>query len=140
MHGDGSSPSWPTTSATPPTSPAGSNADELDELIAAWTATSTTDELLELLADNGVPAGRIYTAADVVDDPHFLARDMVLHRTSTTGHSIPMTGVVPRFVRTPGSVRHAGPALGAHTDEVVGDLIGLDADERASLRARRVIQ
>ena len=118
----------------------GRHADELDARIAEWTSASPTDQLLEVLTDHGVPAGRIYTAADAVHDPHFLAREMVLHRTATTGRSIPMTGVVPKFGRTPGTVRHAGPTLGAHTDDVIGELAGLEADELAALRERRVIE
>lgn len=94
----------------------GANADELDATVAEWTATKTSDELLTLLAEHGVPAGRVYTAPDMLADEHFAARDMVLRRTSRAGFEVPMTGVVPRFSRTPGSVRDVGPALGEHTD------------------------
>jgi formyl-CoA transferase/succinyl-CoA--D-citramalate CoA-transferase len=118
----------------------GRNADELDERIARWTVARTTDELLEVLTDHGVPAGRIYTAADAVQDPHFLAREMVLRMTSSTGLSIPMTGVVPKFGRTPGIVRHAGPTLGAHTDDVIGALTDIGPEGLAALRDRRVIE
>lgn len=100
----------------------GANAGELDALVADWTRTANADELLTLLADSGVPAGRVYTAPDMVADEHYAARDMVLHRTARAGFDVPMTGVVPRFSRTPGSVRDVGPELGEHDAPVRADL------------------
>ena len=91
---------------------------ELDGLVADWTRTLDADDLLARLADHGVPAGRVYTAADMLADDHYAARDMVLRRTARAGFDLPMTGVVPRFSRTPGSVRDVGPALGEHDDEI----------------------
>jgi crotonobetainyl-CoA:carnitine CoA-transferase CaiB-like acyl-CoA transferase len=99
----------------------GRNAGELDSIIAAWTATLTAADLLALLAESGVPSGRVYTAVDALSDPHYLARDMVQRLTSVGGTSMPVTGVVPRFSRTPGSIRTPGPALGAH-DHLVAPL------------------
>mgnify|MGYP001102287105 CR=1 FL=1 len=92
----------------------GRNAEELDALIAGWTATLTADDLLALLAEAGVPSGRVYTALDALTDPHYLARGMVQRLTSTSGVDLPTTGVVPAFSRTPGSIRTPGPALGSH--------------------------
>ena len=80
-----------------------------------------TDDLLELLAASGVPSGRVYTARDALADPHYAARGMVPRLTSVGGTTMPVTGVVPRFSRTPGSIRTPGPALGAHDHLVVGD-------------------
>lgn len=102
----------------------GANAAELDELLAAWTRTQESGGLLDLLARHGVPAGRVYTAPDMVRDPHYLARDMVLRATARAGFDLPMTGVVPRFGRTPGAVADVGAALGEHTAEVVAELGG----------------
>jgi formyl-CoA transferase len=82
-----------------------------------------------------VPAGRIFAAPDMLRDPHYLARDMVRRVTSAQGWDVPMTGVVPRFSATPGSIRRAGPRLGEHTDEVLHELLGLDASELDDLRA-----
>ena len=98
----------------------GRNADELDRIIGAWTATRSADDLLGLLADRGVPSGRVYTALDALADPHYLARGMVQHLTSVGGTTIPVTGVVPRFSRTPGVIRSPGPALGSHDHLVAG--------------------
>ena len=113
----------------------GENMAELDKLVAAWTATTPCDSLLETLDAHGVPAGRIFTAPDMLTDPQYLARDMVRRLTSNQGWDVPMTGVVPRFTETPGSIRHPGPALGEHTDDVLSELLGLDGDEIASLRS-----
>jgi formyl-CoA transferase len=100
----------------------GTNMVELDRLVADWTRTFTSEDLLRRLADAGVPGGRVYTAPDIVADPHYLARDMVLRATSRAGFDLPMTGIVPKFTRTPGSVRDVGPALGEHTAEVTAEL------------------
>ncbi len=98
----------------------GTHAAALDELISAWTRQLDADALLPLLANHAVPAGRVYTAPDMVSDPHYLARSMVLRATARAGFDLPMTGIVPRFSRTPGRVRDVGPDLGEHTDDVIG--------------------
>jgi formyl-CoA transferase/succinyl-CoA--D-citramalate CoA-transferase len=116
----------------------GEHMEEIDRVVGAWTATRTCDEVLAILDEHGVPAGRIFIAPDMLRDPQYLARDMVRRVTSAQGWDVPMTGVVPRFTKTPGSIRHAGPRLGEHTDEVLGELLGLDASELALLRAAGV--
>jgi len=113
----------------------GENMAELDRLVATWTATAPCEQLLKTLDAHGVPAGRIFTAPDMLTDPQYLARDMVRRLTSNQGWDVPMTGVVPRFTETPGTIRHTGPALGEHTDDVLSELLGLDGDEIASLRS-----
>ena len=112
----------------------GTNMAELDELIGAWTGSLSADDLLATLNDHGVPAGRIYTARDMVTDPHYLARDMVLRATSAQGWDLPMTGVVPKFGGTPGAVRHVGPRLGEHTLAVLREA-GFADDEISTLVA-----
>ena len=116
----------------------GANMAELDELVGAWTATLPCEEVLAVLDEHGVPAGRIFTAPDMLRDPQYLAREMVQRVTSAQGWEVPMTGVVPRFSATPGSIRHAGPRLGEHTDEVLAELLGLDTAELAELHASGV--
>jgi crotonobetainyl-CoA:carnitine CoA-transferase CaiB-like acyl-CoA transferase len=100
----------------------GAHAEELDRLVGAWTSGLEAEAALALLAGAGVPAGRVYTAADMVTDAHYAARDMVLRRTARAGFDLPMTGIVPRFSRTPGAVRDVGPALGEHSAEVAAEL------------------
>lgn len=99
----------------------GANMAALDETIGAWTATLPADELLATLAAHGVPAGKIFTAADMLTDAQFAARDMILRKDG------PMIGVVPKFSRTPGGVAATGPSLGQHTREVLAELADVDA-------------
>ena len=117
----------------------GANMAELDELVAAWTRTLPCDEVLRILDGHGVPAGRIFTAPDMLTDPQYLARDMVRRVTSAQGWEVPMTGVVPRFTETPGDVRHAGARLGEHTGAVLGGVLGLSKEELVELRDAGVI-
>lgn len=100
----------------------GEHAMDLDGRIARWTGTLAAEDLLAALADAGVPAGRVYAAPDMVSDPHYLAREMVLRVTARAGFDLPITGIVPKFSRTPGSVRDVAPALGEHTAEVTAEV------------------
>lgn len=114
--------------------------DELDGVIAAWTTTLAMPDALSLLEAHGVPAGQIYTAREMLTDPHYLAREMVLRMTSYQGWDVPMTGVVPRFGDTPGSVRRAGPELGADTIDVLSGVAGLSEHEIQDLSAAGLLQ
>jgi formyl-CoA transferase/succinyl-CoA--D-citramalate CoA-transferase len=105
----------------------GRHMTELDAEIEAWTSSLPASELLDRLAAHGVPAGKIYTAADMASDPHYAARDMVLR--PDTGHGWPMNGIVPKFSRTPGEVKTTGPRLGEHTRSVLADLAGVTAKD-----------
>lgn len=104
----------------------GANMAELDDRIGAWTVTLPAAEVLAVLEQHGVPAGQIYTAPDMLSDPHYQARQMVARVVSQQGWDVPVTGVVPRFTRTPGTIRAAGPALGEHTRDVLSRVAGLD--------------
>lgn len=94
----------------------GEREHQLDGIIADWTKTIDSDDLLDLLREHSVPAGRVYTAADMLTDEHYLAREMVQRFTSRAGIDTAMLGVVPKFSRTPGSIRDVGPDLGEHTE------------------------
>jgi crotonobetainyl-CoA:carnitine CoA-transferase CaiB-like acyl-CoA transferase len=94
----------------------GANERELDAIIADWTRTRTADDLLDLMKLHSVPAGRVYTAAEMIDDPHYRAREMVQQIMSRQGVDLPTLGVVPKFSRTPGSIGDVGPLLGEHTE------------------------
>jgi crotonobetainyl-CoA:carnitine CoA-transferase CaiB-like acyl-CoA transferase len=95
---------------------------ELDETIAAWTATLGSDELLALLTEAGVPSGRIYTARDIVGDPHYAAREMIIDvpEPGLGGETVPMPGVVPKLDVTPGRPVRGAPLLGEHNAEILG--------------------
>jgi formyl-CoA transferase len=117
----------------------GAHMTELDDLIAAWTSTVGADELLDRLHAGGVPAGRIYRASDMFSDPHFAAREAIVRLAHPEFGELPMHGVFPRLTATPGRVRHAGPALGEHNDEVYRGLLGLGDSEMARLVTAGVI-
>jgi formyl-CoA transferase/succinyl-CoA--D-citramalate CoA-transferase len=117
----------------------GAHMHELDEIVGAWTSTHETAALLDVLADAGVPAGRIYTAADMLDDPHYAAREMVVRHRNRAGVDIPMPGIVPKFSRTPGRVDRPGPQLGEHTRAIVSELTTRTPDEIARLFADGVL-
>jgi formyl-CoA transferase len=112
---------------------------ELDDLIARWTATRTAADLLTLLHDAGVPAGRIFRAADMFGDPHFAARQAIVTVPHPELGVLPMQNVVPKLSASPGAVRSAGPALGEHNDQVWGELVGISAAEMTRLKAASII-
>lgn len=117
----------------------GEHQAELDALIAGWTSTRTTGEVLAAMDTAGVPAGRIYTAADIARDPHYAAREMVIDvpEPGLEGETVRMQGVVPRLSETPGHIARGGPRLGEHNDEVWRPLVG--EQRLRELRARGVI-
>ncbi|MER7002810.1 CoA transferase [Dactylosporangium sp. NPDC000555] len=119
----------------------GENQDELDELIARWARGHEPAELVKTLDEAGVACALIATAADVVADPQFLAREMVLpHHDEGFDVDVLGPGVVPKLSATAGVVRWAGPpAPGSHNDEVFGVLLGLTPERVARLVAQRVI-
>jgi succinyl-CoA--D-citramalate CoA-transferase len=117
----------------------GQHQSELDDLIAAWSVGYTADELQALMDAYGVPAGRIYTAKEMLADPHFAARQSIIGVTDPRFGEIKMQNVFPRLSETPGGVDWIGPELGEHNDAVYGGLLGMHADEIAALRERKII-
>ncbi|WP_434775781.1 CaiB/BaiF CoA transferase family protein [Pseudomonas oryzihabitans] len=100
----------------------------IDDAIAAWTGSLGIDEVLAVLEGAEVPAGRIYSAADIVADPHYQARDMLLDTTLPDGATLKMPGIVPKLSATPGQVNWQGPTLGQHTDTLLTELGLSEAD------------
>jgi formyl-CoA transferase len=111
----------------------------LDAEIQAWASARSAEDLLTLLSANGVPAGKIYTAADMISDSHYAARDMVLRPDGPKGPTGPMAGIVPKFSRTPGTVRHPGRPLGADTWDVLSELAGVTPAEWQRLTAAGLV-
>lgn len=95
---------------------------ELDALIADWSRGIAKDELLALLALHGVPAGTVYTAADMVADPQYLARESIVTVPDPVIGAVTMQNVVPRLQDTPGRIRWSGPTLDEHRDELLREL------------------
>ncbi len=110
----------------------------IDAAIAGWTSAHTIDEALAVLERAEVPAGRIYSVKDIVADPHYQARDMLLDTELPDGVHVKMPGIVPKLSETPGEVRWQGPTLGEHTDSVLSAL-GLATADIAALRQRGVV-
>ena len=111
---------------------------ELDHAIEAWTSQRSVTEVLSLLGEAKVPAGRVYTAKDIVDDPHFRAREMILSQTTRDGHTMDVPGIVPKLLGTPGTVRTSAPKLGDDTDGVLNEL-GFSQQDIAALRGKKVV-
>jgi formyl-CoA transferase len=117
----------------------GTHQRELDALIARWTVTLPTRELLEVLEKHGVPSGLIYRTSDMLDDPHFAAREAIVSTTHPHFGALRMQNVAPRLSASPGSIRTPAPEIGQHNDEIYRGLLGLDAAAIADFRAKAVI-
>ncbi|MDO7513642.1 CaiB/BaiF CoA-transferase family protein [Acinetobacter baumannii] len=113
--------------------------DLLDAAIESWSRQHSIDEVLQQLEQAEVPSGRIYSVADMVNDPHFNARDMLLSTELPDGQVVKMPGIVPKLSETPGQVKWRGPELGEHTESVLKQY-GYQAEEIESLRVSGVVQ
>jgi len=111
---------------------------ELDAAIGQWAGARSVDEVLQVLDGAAVPAGKIYTVADIAADPHFAARDMLQHVTMADGSSLAVPGFVPKLSLTPGRHRYNAPALGQDSDAVLRE-VGLSAAQIDALRARGIV-
>ena len=113
------------------------HAELIDSAIGEWTARLSRDEVLEALKTARVPSGYPYTAADIVADPHYLARQMI-EQTLTFAGPLKVPGVLPKLSRTPGRIGQGGPHLGEHTEDILAGL-GLSEAQRQGLRERGII-
>ena len=111
---------------------------ELDDAITAWTSSVSSEEALHVLDGADVPAGPIYNAADMLADPHYNAREM-FHQVEIDGKPLKIPAMTPKLDSTPGRTRWSGPQVGAHNQEILGTLLGLDATALANLKERGVI-
>lgn len=110
---------------------------ELDQAIGLWAKTKTTDEALQLLDSAAVPAGKIYTVADIANDPHYKARGNIQTIQMRDGSNLNVPGVIPNLSRTPGSIKTLAPNIGEHTDEILRS-IGFTDAQLASLKKRGI--
>jgi formyl-CoA transferase len=111
---------------------------EIDAAIGGWTARRDIDEVLAAMNEAGVPAGRVYSVADIARDPHYRARGAIAQLESAGGVRVEMPAVFPLLSDNPGAIAHRAPTLGEHTDAVL-ERAGLDDEQRARLRAQGVI-
>ena len=113
--------------------------EEIDAAIGAWSAQRTVQQVLDALGNARVPAGKVYTAKDIAEDPHYRARDMLLSQTTRDGFTVQVPGIVPKLSATPGTIRSSAPHLGDDTDAVLAEA-GLSDEQIALLRSKGVIQ
>lgn len=112
---------------------------EIDGVIAAWARSHSSTEVLRILDEISVPGGPIYSVADMMADPHFNARGL-FETVDIDGADLKIPAIVPHLSETPGATHWPGPSLGAHTDQVLETMLGLDAAQRAALRTSGVIR
>jgi formyl-CoA transferase len=117
----------------------GTHQAELDALVEAWTSTLTTRQVLDAMDQFGVPAGLIYRAPDMLEDPHFKAREAIVSVPHPDFGELRMQNVAPKLSETPGAVRSPSPALGQHNDEIYLRLLGLSPERYAELKAAKVV-
>jgi formyl-CoA transferase len=101
---------------------------QIDDAIGAWALLHNVDEVLKVLEQAKVPAGKIYTAADIAQDPHFRARDMIISQIDTHGDELLVPGIVPKLSRTPGGLKRVAPEIGQDNEEVLRS-IGLTQEQ-----------
>jgi formyl-CoA transferase len=111
---------------------------EIDEAIGQWTAQLSVSEVLKALDAAAVPAGRIYTVADIAADPHYLARGMLAKVHMDDGSDLLVPGIVPKLSRTPGNHRRNAPTLGQDTDAVLLEL-GLTPAQIQALKDKGIV-
>lgn len=113
--------------------------EDVDAIVGAWLEARTLAESQRILDEVGCPMSPVNSIADIFADPHYRDREDIVEVDHPRFGTISMPGVVPIFSRTPGRVVHGGPDLGTHNDVVLGGLLGLTADEIASLRQEGVL-
>jgi formyl-CoA transferase len=118
----------------------GDHQAEIEGIVAAWARERDASEIDRVLNDAGVICGPIYTIADIFEDVHFRARDMLVEHEDPEIGSFLGPGIVPKFSETPGEVRWSAPwEHGSHNSEIFGELLGLSDDELAELREEGVV-
>ena len=112
--------------------------EEIDAAIGAWTSQLEVTEVLWVLDQAAVPAGRIYTVEDIAVDPHYLARGMLAEVGLSDGSQLRVPGMVPKLSRTPGEHRRNAPSLGQDTDAVLKEL-GISDQQISEMRNRGIV-
>jgi crotonobetainyl-CoA:carnitine CoA-transferase CaiB-like acyl-CoA transferase len=113
--------------------------DEFQAAVTAWMGARTVDEVNAAFQKYDAPGSPVMSAEDLAQDPHILARDMIITVEDAELGPIRMQGVVPKMSETPGEVRHAGQPMGTANEEIYAGLLGLSSPEIADLRDRGII-
>ena len=114
-------------------------ANMIDEAIGQWTSQRTLEEILTALQSISVPAGRIYSAKDIAEDPHYRARGVIETIESADGLKVEMPGIIPKLSQNPGQIRHRAPTLGEHTESILMQH-GFTAEQIQTLKDAGVLQ
>jgi formyl-CoA transferase len=118
----------------------GVHQQDLDALIEQWTRTKTMTEIDELMQQHAVPAGRIYRASDMLDDPQFIDREAIVDVPHERWDNLKMQNIFPKLSKTQGEIRWAGPEkLGQHNAEVYGELLNMTDEEMSALADKGVL-
>jgi formyl-CoA transferase len=112
---------------------------EIDAAIGAWAAQHTVAQVLQVLDGAAVPAGRIYTVADIAADPHYQSRGMIGSVQMDDGSMLSVPGIVPKLSRTPGAHVRNAPTVGQDSDSVLAAM-GLSSQQIAQLRQQGIVQ
>lgn len=117
----------------------GDRQEELDDLINEWTSTHTIAEVATLMEEASVPSGQIYRAPEMLEDPHFAAREALIDVPHEKWGSVKMQNIFPKMSETQGEVRWSGAKLGEHNDEVYRGLLGMDDAQMSALKTAGII-
>lgn len=117
----------------------GERQEELDIMIGEWTQQRTSTEVLALCEEHGVPAGNIYRAPEMLEDPQFQARNALVELDHPEHENFVMQNVAPKLSETPGQIEWVGPELGEHNEQIYGELLGMDSATRVDLEDRGII-
>ncbi len=117
----------------------GASDTEMVNGLRVWVGRHDRAEAIERLSEAGLIVGSVYSAADLASDPHVEARKNIVRPAGADGRGVPMPAALPRLSATPGSVKWPGPALGAHTREVLSGELGLSAERIDELLGEGVI-
>ncbi|MCA3130971.1 MAG: CaiB/BaiF CoA transferase family protein [Betaproteobacteria bacterium] len=113
--------------------------EEVNALVTEWAASMDRDELMRRCIEGEVPVGKLNSIADIFEDEHFQARGNLTEVEAEGIGPVTVPCVVPRMSETPGRITNLGPPLGNATYEVMNGLLGLNADEIAALRKKRIL-
>ena len=112
---------------------------KIDQALSSWCAENDSVSILAILDENAVPGGPIYNVEDMVNDEHFKARGL-FESVEINGEALKIPAILPKLSNTPGATRWAGPALGSHTHDVLGSLLGLSGEKLTQLAQEGVIK
>ena len=106
--------------------------EAIDKALADWCAAHSSKEIIDRLEAVRVPVGPIYSVADMMEDPHYQARGM-FETVEINGEPLKIPAIMPKLSKTPGRTDWPGAKIGAHNQEILGELLGLSTDELAQL-------